>query len=383
MSADRESQGARNDVRVAQLSTRGAAMRKVNLAFLGVGDVATRDYLPEIHRLADRVNLVAACGQSAERVRSVARQYGFECWYPRGDIESMLAENSIEAVVNLTPIQAHAATNLALLQSGKHVYSEKPLASATSEARQIQQTAQARELVLVCAPSVMLFPQVKLAQALYEQGEIGDVYSARAYGHGGVPPWQGYTSDPSQFFARGAGPALDMGVYPLHALTGILGPVRRVTAMTGRAQADFVAADGPAAGRRVPIEVEDNWHMLLDFGGQRLGYVAANNCVQDSRAPQLELHGLRGTIAINLIDVSAPVEVLRAGKDWERIELPKTGRAAGPDHLLGVEHLVDCILHEQPPVLSAAHAIHVLDVVERAAESGREGRTVVVESGLS
>jgi predicted dehydrogenase len=228
----------------------------------------------------------------------------------------------------------------------------------------------------------MLWPQIKLAQTLLQQGEIGEVYSARAYGHGGVPPWSGYPSDPSPFFARGGGAAMDMGVYPLHALTGLLGPVKRVSAMTSRTQASFIVADGPAAGKRVPMEVDDNWQMLLDFGHGQIASVAANNCVQDTRSPQLELHGLKGTIALNVIDVSAPVEVFRAGQGWETISLAQTGRAAGPDHLLGIAHLVDCIQTGREPILSAQHAIHVLEILEAAARSAAEGRTLPIESTL-
>jgi predicted dehydrogenase len=294
----------------------------------------------------------------------------------------MLNENEIDAVANLTPIQLHYETNLALLNAGQHLYSEKPLAGTVAQARQLQQVARQRGLTLVSAPCVMLWPQVKFAQALLQQGQIGEVYSARAYGHGGVPPWSGYSSDPSPFFARGGGPAMDMGVYPLHALTGLLGPVKRVSAMTSRTRAGFVVADGPAAGKYVPMEVDDNWQMLLDFGNGRIAYVAANNCVQDTRSPQLELHGLKGTIALNVIDVSAPVEVFRAGQGWQTISLPQTGRAAGPDHLLGIEHLVDCLQTGREPILSAQHALHVLDILETAARAADEGRTLPVESSL-
>jgi predicted dehydrogenase len=312
----------------------------------------------------------------------MAEQYEFERWYAQGDYARMLAENALDAVANLTPIQRHFETNLGLLQAGQHVYSEKPLAGSVAQVRQLQQTAKERGRVLVAAPCSLLWPQIKLAQTLLQQGEIGEVYSARAYGHGGVPPWSGYASDPSPFFARGGGPALDMGVYPLHVLTGLLGPVKRVMAMTSRAQTGFVVTDGPAVGQYVPMEVDDNWHMLLDFGGGRLAQVAANNCVQDTRAPQLELHGLKGTIALNVIDVSAPVVLFRAGRGWESLDVPRTGRAAGPDHHLGLEHLVDCVQNSREPILSAQHALHVLDIIETAAHSSAEGRALPVQSAL-
>ena len=351
----------------------------VKIALLGCGDVAQRDYLPELQRLAGRVELVAVCGRTEGRARQVAAQYGGRVYT---DYARMLAETDAAAVLNLTPIQLHTETTLAVLRAGKHVYTEKPLASTHADALRIMAEAERQDQVVVCAPCVRLFPQVRRAAALLEAGTIGRVCSARASGHGGVPPWIGYTSDPTPFFAAGGGPVFDMGVYPLHALTSLLGPVRRVMAMSSQVQASFVVADGPAEGQTVPMEVDDNWHLLVNFGDGRLASVDANNCSQGTLAPQLELHGLEGTIALNLLDVSAPVDVLRAGQAWEQIHLPQTGRAAGPDHLLGVEHLVDCLQHGHSPLLSLAHAAHVIEVVEKAAASAAQGAAFAVDSSF-
>jgi predicted dehydrogenase len=355
-------------------------MSKIKLAFIGVGDVAQRDYLPEFHRLGDRAEIVSVCGRTESRVRSVADQYGIAEWYT--DYQTMLTRTEAEAVVNLTPIQLHFETTVAALQSGKHVYSEKPLASSVSDAKLIRDEAARRGLKLVCAPCVMLFPQVKYAQNLLESGEIGEVYSARGIGHYGVPPWFGYSSDPSPFFAAGGGPAMDMGVYPLHILTGLLGPVKHVTAMTAQVLSSFIVADGSFQGKEIPIEVKDNWHMVLDFGKSRLASVAAQGCIRDTRAPQVELHGLQGTIALDAIDVSAPVEVFRVGSKWERVAPPQTGRTSGPDHHLGVEHLVDCIQNNIEPILSAQHALHVVEIIEKAAQAAQEGKTLKLESSF-
>lgn len=98
------------------------------------------------------------------------------------------------------------------------------------------------------------------------------------------------------------------------------------------------------------------------------------DCVQGARSPQLELFGLGGTLAIDVLDVSAPLELQRAGSGWEQIPVPRAGRAAGPDHHLGVEHLVDCIEQRTTPVLSVEHAIHVVEIIEQAARSSVEGR---------
>lgn len=355
-------------------------MSKLKLALLGCGDVAQRDYLPELRRLDGRVEVVAVCGRTEQRARVVAAQYGVPSWYT--DYRRMLAETDADAVVNLTPIQLHHETNLQALEAGKHLYTEKPVAATVAEAAQLRDEARRRKLKLVCAPCVMLFPQVRYARRLLVEGAIGAVYAARGYGHGGVPPWSGYQSDPAQFFTRGGGPAVDMGVYPLHALTGLLGPARRVIAMAARANQRFVVPDGPARGKEIRVEVDDNWQLLLDLGASRLASVDANNCVRGTRAPQLEIFGLDGTIALNLLDVSAPVEVLRPGRGWEEVVLPRTGRASGPDHLLGIEHLVDCIEQDMEPVLSVEHAIHVVEIVEQAARSAAEGTALPIAAAF-
>lgn len=224
-------------------------MDSIRLALLGCGDVAQRYYLPALHRLADRVALVAVCDMQAERARFVAAHYGADAWY--SDYERLLAESGADLVVNLTPIGRHAETTLAALQAGKHVYTEKPVATTVREAAHLRDAARQRGLLLACAPCVMLFPQMRRAQALLAEGAIGPVYAARAHAHGGVPPWPGFISDPSPYFAPDAGPAVDVGVYALHALTGLLGPVQRVVAMTARAQHRFTVAEGPARARGI------------------------------------------------------------------------------------------------------------------------------------
>ncbi|MBA2597135.1 MAG: Gfo/Idh/MocA family oxidoreductase [Chloroflexia bacterium] len=347
----------------------------VKLALIGCGDVAQRDYLPEMHRLAGRAEIVAVCGRTPERARDVAARYGIPAWYD--DLSQMLGESECDAVVNLTPIQTHTETTLAALAASKHVYSEKPVATTLADARRIRDEAERRGLTLVCAPSVLLFPQVRFAWDLVKSGRIGTVHAAVGRGYGGVPPWAGYPSDPSPFFARGGGPLADMGVYPLHAITGILGPAQRVSAFAAQARESFVIADGPLVGKRVLIEVADNWHLMLDFGDGRLASVTANNIARDSNAPQMELFGLEGTVSVNLLDVSAPVDTLLPEEDWTRHELPHE-RAAGPDHLLGVEHLVDCLTTGARPIPSIDRAIHVIEIMEAAARSAATGQAVAL-----
>jgi len=350
---------------------------RVRIAILGPGDVATRDYLPEFHRLEDRAEIVAVCGRGEERARAVAGDIGVP-WFT--DQSHMNDDIEIDATVNLTPIQAHEATTRTALEAGHHVYSEKPLAMSTAAATELRDLARGRGLALVAAPSVLLFPQVRLAGELLASGEIGPVHTVRGLGYGGVPPWPGYDSDPTPFFVPGAGPLVDLGVYPLHAITGLLGPARNVSAMSIRSADGFDITEGPFAGRHIPIEVDDAWTVALELGDRCLGTVEANFTSHGTRAGELELMGERGTISLDLLDVAAPLQLLDASGAWGEIAVAAERAEGGPDHVLGVEHLLECIVDGRRPVASADHAIHVLEILEASGVSAVSGASVPLDS---
>jgi predicted dehydrogenase len=346
------------------------------VGIIGVGDVAQRDYLPELHRLGDRVELVVACGLGPDRARQVAETWG--CRWTTS-VDEVVTAADVEIVVNLTPGAAHAAVTLAALRAGKHVYTEKPLAQSPADVAAIVE--EQGSAVVVAAPSVLVFPQLRQLKSVLDDGVLGLVHSARGVVLGGVPPWPGFVSDPQPYYLEASGgPLLDLAVYPLHALTGLLGPVVRVTALSARTRSDFLVEEGPFAGRRVSVEFDDDWHLLVELAGGTLAQVQANFSVAAALAPELELQGDRGAVAISLLDVSAPIRLVVDGE--ERTMPVAHVRQEGPDHVLGVAHLVDCIEQETQPVLSVEHAAHVLDVLFAAQRSAQHGGTMTVESSF-
>jgi predicted dehydrogenase len=348
----------------------------VRLGLIGVGDVAERDYLPELRRIADVAEIVAVAALHADRARRVAQRYGIPAWVTGS--AALLQMDDVEAVVNLTPLPVHAEITAAALRSGKHVYCEKPLAETAGEARSLRDAAAAAGLILIAAPSVLLFPQVQRAHAVVTSGELGPIHSAMAFVSGGVPPWPGYTSDPSPYFSAAWGPLLDLGVYPLHALTGLLGPVTRVVAASTRTRDEFVVADGPAAGLEVRVQSDDNWHIIVELGDGALASIGVNFSAAGGARPECQLFGEHATLGFSLLDVGAPLQRDHGG-GWDAEVVPHD-RESGPDHILGVRHLAECVLGRDRPRLTADHAIHVIDVLEAARRSARDGVAVDVAS---
>jgi predicted dehydrogenase len=351
-----------------------ASQDPLRLGVVGVGDVAQRDYLPEIDRLKPEAVVVAVAAAAEERGRETARRLAIPRWYV--GYEGLIADEEVECVIDLAPAPLHEEVNGAAIEAGKALHSEKPLALTAAAARSLGAAADTRGLSLTAAPSVLVFPQVKMVGSLLRSGGLGTPVAASGAAFGGVPPWEGFASDPTPYFAEGVGPLVDLGVYPLHALTGLLGPVRRVAALGRRTREAFEVLDGPGRGTRVPVAEDDVAQLVLELGGGVLASVHVNFATAPSSAPELEILGDAGGVACSLLDPASPVRS-GGGDGWTELPVPAE-RTAGPDHILGIRHLVRCVRGLERPLLTAGHAAHVLDVIEAARQSTAEGRIVNV-----
>lgn len=340
----------------------------MRLAVIGVGDVAYRDYLPHLGRIAHlgRVDMVIA--RNRERTEVAARHFGV----PRVETDwHRVLDAGIDAVINLTPAPVHGEINLALAEAGRHFYSEKPLAFDLAEAEAIRSAAARTGCVIAAAPSVMVYPQVIRAAEILRGGELGPVHSVRANATVSPPPWGGYVGDHGPFFSAEVGPLSDMGVYPLHALTGLLGSIAGVSAISKRTRQSFDVTEGPFAGTTVPVEVDDNWQIVLALDSGVLASLQVSYCITQAASCQLEITGEKGSMTVPLLDPTQPLQVLSGGTLRE--EQVEHARNDGPDHILGVQDFLESIRDKREPVIGSAHAIHVVAVrraIEEAAKSG-------------
>src|SRR4029453_658699 len=175
-----------------------------------------------------------------------------------------------------------------------------------------------------------------------------------------------------------SGPLLDGGVYALTALTGLFGPVLRVSAMAGTIMSEHVIRKGPAAGRRFRNEVADSVHLNLDFG-RFFTTFDVSWCVQASRNETLEVYGEHGTLSGDPTYANMPIHIFRPERGWS-VDEPTPRLPRSDDWFLGVAHLVDRVLHDTEPIPSAMHAGHVLDIMLTALRSAQEGRALTLQT---
>ncbi len=97
-----------------------------------------------------------------------------------GELDEVLADETVEAVVVATPASTHHAVAKAALTAGKHAFVEKPLAASTRDALELGAVASEAGLVLMPGHTFLYSPPVNMIRDLIEAGELGDIYSISA-----------------------------------------------------------------------------------------------------------------------------------------------------------------------------------------------------------
>ena len=108
----------------------------VRMALVGAGGFAKGMHLPNLHALGDRCHLRAVMSRSGHNAAATARRWG--ATYCTTDVQEVLADPGIDAVIIATRHNLHATMALDALRAGKHVLLEKPLALSRAELEQIR-----------------------------------------------------------------------------------------------------------------------------------------------------------------------------------------------------------------------------------------------------
>lgn len=176
------------------------------------------------------------------RLAVVERAYGLTAF---DSLEAMLADPSIEMIVNLTSVESHVEVTRAALDAGKHVYSEKPLTTDLSAALELVQLASDRGVALSAAPSNTLGDTAQTMWKAVRDGAAGHVRIAYAeFDDNPVylmhpETWRSRTGAPWPFLDEyRQGCTHEHAGYHLSWLCAMFGPVESLTAFSKQVHPD-------------------------------------------------------------------------------------------------------------------------------------------------
>ena len=239
------------------------------------------------------IDLAVLADVSRPAAEKAARALGFR--RATGDWRDLLSDPEVQVIDITTPNALHREMALAAIAAGKHVYCEKPLAPAASEALEMTLAAEKAGVVTQVGFNYLKNPMLALAKRVIDGGGIGEVRTFRGvhaedYMADARAPWT-WRLDPS----GGGGALADIGSHILATARYLVGPITSLMAEVRTPIAARPVAAGASETRSV--DVDDVARLFLEFGNGATGSLEAN-WVATGRTMQhdFEIYGSKGAI---------------------------------------------------------------------------------------
>src|SRR3954447_3753471 len=181
----------------------------LRVGILGAARIAELAIVKPAHATGTRLVVIGA--RDARRAEDFARRHGVE--RSVGSYPEVLADPEVEVVYNPLPNALHGPWNLAAVEAGKHVLSEKPFASTAAEAAEVRDAAQKAGVTVVEGFHYLFHPVMRRLFTLIDTGELGAVQRVEALVAMPAPD----DGDPRWSFDLAGGALMDLGCYGLHA----------------------------------------------------------------------------------------------------------------------------------------------------------------------
>ena len=340
------------------------------VGIVGLGLIA-RTHAAAYGRLGAIVDLVSVCDIDRARAERFARDFGVRASYALQDV---IDDPDVDIVDLILPHNLHHEAAIAVLDAGKHLILEKPVAGTYRESMEICQRAEAVGVHFMVAENTRYVPAYVAVERLLRTGEIGDVIHARTTLRSNE---KDHLSRPGYWrteYALGGGLILDTGAHSFYLLKWLLGDVEDVSG--------FSAKLFP-----LPNEIEDTAEVS---GRLRSGAHFSCTFTSVSEIPhseRLELYGTRGGVAVDQM-ADPVVKVFRGHQDFtgeavESIPFGPDGWHPGGWHyesvIAEVSDYVTSLVEGRPPLIDSFDCAYAIKVVEASYRSIAEGRPVSLD----
>jgi predicted dehydrogenase len=358
-------------------------MDKLGIGIIGCGNIST-SYL-RLAPLFKGLEVRAVADINPEVAKARAAEFNTRAQ----TVDELLANPDLDIVINLTIPEAHYPITKRILEAGKHAYSEKPLVLTLAQGVELRDLAKAKGLSVGCAPDTFLGGAHQQARAIVDSGEIGTITTGNAAIQGHGP--ESWHPSPDFFYQPGAGPIMDMGPYYIATLINLLGPVKRVGALTSSAETQRPIGSGPRQGQLIDVNTPSNIQALLEFHSGATISFSASWDVWHHKRNHFELYGTKGTLYVpdpnffgGTVEVAKPGEEAKAVEPWDHPFL-KTNQDSprGPlanDRTAGLADMAVAHLTGREHRCSLERTLHGVDVMTSILKSGETGQFLTLST---
>ncbi len=366
----------------------------IRTGLLGLGVLSQTSLLPHFNTrdAQKKMDLTAVCDIDEMRAKQTAEEFQIPEYYI--SLDEMLNQAELDAILICTPTSIHYDNAMKSLSAGLHVYLQKPIATSAKEAQELIATAERQNRVIVASPQQIINPTLKFAKEMISDGAVGPVFWALCVtDHPGPQFEEGRLGeepqnkiDPSWWFKKGAGPVYNMSVYTLHSITSLLGPVEKVTALSGKRM-----PIREWKNKKIKTEVDDNTLMLLDFGQSIFSVVSgcASHPGKKITWGHMSIFGSNGALEIYSTNPHEPNfinEINHVGGQTHTFNdfgpyIPENHTKIKFPFIYGdIMYFLDCVNKGEYPKQFAEQACHIVEVIEKAYTSAKTGSVQTIVS---
>lgn len=347
----------------------------LKVGVIGVGSISSAHIKPYLEN--KKVELTAFCDINEERLKEKSELHGVKHVY--ADYHDLLENDDIDAVSICTWNNTHAEIAVAALEAGKHVLVEKPLSITVEQAEAVQAAAKKSGKIAQIGFVRRHDPNAKLLKTFIENGDLGEIYYAKASYLRRLGNPGGWFSDKSR---SGGGPLVDLGVHVIDLTWYLMGKPRPVSVsgntynkLGNRSNVENLSSYQAADFDPTLNDVEDLANALIRFeNGASLFVDASFTLHAASNEGSVRLYGDKGGAEVepkfslvteknNTILNSTP-QVDVDGLDVEKAFANE------------INHFVECCIENKPTLAPVSDGVDVMKILNAIYESAKLGKEV-------
>jgi UDP-N-acetyl-2-amino-2-deoxyglucuronate dehydrogenase len=340
--------------------------RKIRFGLVGCGRISA-NHIGAIKTHHERAELVAVCDVHRERLAAAAAETGAAAY---DSLEALLSHDPpVDAVILATPSGLHASQAIACAASGRHVVTEKPMATRWQDGKDMVQACDAAGVQLFVVKQNRRNPTLQLVKRAMQKQRFGRVYMvnvnvfwSRPQSYYDIAPWRGTWEFDGGAFMNQASHYVDL-------LDWLIGPVESLQAYTATLARN--------------IQVEDTGVLSIRW---RTGALGSMNVTMLTYPKNLEgsitILGEKGTVRLGGVAVNQIEHWAFADSDPDDALVEQasydTTSVYGFGHPLYYDNVISALRGEAEPETDGREGLHSLELLIATYLSARDGRRVAL-----
>ena len=339
------------------------ADRKIRIGLVGCGRISGRHF-DAIKAHAERIELVAVCDSELALAQRHAEAFDVPGF---GSVEELLENSDADMVVLCTPSGLHPSQTVQVAQAGKHVITEKPMATRLADGKRMVSACDEAGVRLFVVKQNRLNPTLQLLKSALAKRRFGRIYMVnvnvfwtRPQSYYDQAKWRGTWEFDGGAFMNQASHYIDL-------LDWLVGPIESVHAYTSTLERD--------------IEVEDTGVANVKWRSGALGSVNVTMLTYPKNLEgSITILGEKGTVQVGGIAVNEIKhwEFLDAEEDDAKVHDAsyQTSSVYGIGHPMYYDNVIKVIRGEATPETDGREGLRSLEMLIAMYTSARDGRRV-------